>query len=164
MNSAETQQATFQLLETRLRGNAPFEVLADELVTHLKEHYPNYHWVGIYMLEGENLKLWSWDGPAPTEHTDIPLHEGLCGWAASTGQIANIPDVTADDRYLQCFLGTRSELVVPIAKDGRVYGEIDIDSDTLAAFTPEDEHFLTQVCERLAEKAEAEGLQARALS
>jgi len=53
--------------------------------------------------------------------------------------------VNADDRYLACFVSTRSEIVVPIAYEGRVVGEIDIDSDVPAAFGPEDREFLERV-------------------
>ena len=56
-----------------------------------------------------------------------------------------VDDVNADDRYLACFVSTRSEIVVPIAYEGRVVGEIDIDSDVPAAFGPEDRTFLERV-------------------
>lgn len=69
-----------------------------------------------------------------------------------------MPDVSKDERYLQCFLSTRSELVVPIRHGEEVYGEIDIDSDRLAAFGPEDERFLTELCDRLGALAAAQGL------
>jgi len=61
-----------------------------------------------------------------------------------------VPDVREDPRYLQCFLSTRSEIVVPIIRDGRVLGEIDIDSDRLAAFGEDDRELLEWVAESLA--------------
>lgn len=142
-------------------ANGSFREVGQRVVEHLTAAFPAYTWVGIYMVEGDVLRLWNWDGPAPTQHTEIPLNQGVCGWAASTGEIANVPDVSRDPRYLQCFLNTRSEFVVPIAGEGRVFGEIDIDSDQLDAFGPEDEAFLTQVCGLLAAKAAGEGFQGR---
>ena len=153
----ERHQSSLAWLDRRIAAGLPFHELADEAVAHLRAGYAHYHWVGIYMVEGDRLKLWSWDGPAATEHVDIPLDRGVCGFAASTGDIANVPDVSQDDRYLQCFLGTRAELVVPIRTPQRVFGEIDIDSDQLAAFTGDDEAFLTSFCERLGALAEREG-------
>ncbi|QIA26479.1 GAF domain-containing protein [Thermaerobacter sp. PB12/4term] len=143
------------LREQADRGRG-FRDLAQALCTHLYREYPHYSWVGVYMIEDDRLRLWAWDGPQPTQHVEIPLNAGLCGWAASTGQLANVPDVRQDPRYLQCFLSCQSEIVVPIARDGKVYGEIDIDSDRLAAFGVGDERFLQEVCAILAERAAAD--------
>ena len=63
----------------------------------------------------------------------------------ASGVTEVVDDVKADDRYLACFVSTRSEIVVPIAYEGRVAGEIDIDSDVPAAFGPEDGAFLERV-------------------
>ena len=76
------------------------------------------------------------EGPAATEHARIPIGQGICGAAAASGRTEIVDDVNADDRYLACFPSTRSEIVVPIAYEGRVVGEIDIDSDRPAAFCP----------------------------
>jgi GAF domain-containing protein len=75
----------------------------------------------------------------------IPVCQGICGAAAATGQTEVVDDVNADERYLACFPSTRSEIVVPIAYEGRVVGEIDIDSDRPAAFGPDDRAFLERV-------------------
>ena len=77
--------------------------------------------------------LGPWRGPQATEHTRIPIGQGICGAAAATGRTEVVDDVNADDRYLACFVSTRSEIVVPITYGERVVGEIDIDSDTPAA-------------------------------
>ncbi|MEJ2667016.1 MAG: GAF domain-containing protein [Deinococcales bacterium] len=148
-------------LEGRIAAGESFRGLAEAAVAHLRSRYDSYDWVGIYMLDGEGLRLWAWDGPAATEHVHIPLDRGVCGYAAATGQTINVPDVQADERYLQCFLGTRAELVVPITAGERVYGEVDIDSDRPAAFGDGDEAFLAAFCERLGALAERETLPAR---
>ena len=149
------REATLRWLRAEVEREADFRQLAQATCSHLYRQYPHYSWVGIYMIEGDRLRLWAWDGPQPTQHVEIPLHAGLCGWAASTGQLANVPDVSKDERYLQCFASCKSEIVVPIARGGRVYGEIDIDGDALAAFDEGDERFLTEVCAVLAERAAA---------
>jgi L-methionine (R)-S-oxide reductase len=111
----------------------------------LQEGFDHYSWVGIYLVEGDDLVLGPWQGPAATEHVRIPVGQGVCGAAAASGHTEIVDDVNADPRYLACFPSTRSEIVVPIAHDGRVVGEIDIDSDRPAAFGDEDRAFLARV-------------------
>jgi GAF domain-containing protein len=79
---------------------------------------------------------------APREHARIPVSEGICGAAVAQGETVIIDDVSEDPRYLACSIETRSEIVVPIRADGKIVGEIDIDSHTLNAFGAEDRIFL----------------------
>lgn len=118
----------------------------------LRAGVPHYNWVGVYLLEEHDtmLVLRGWDGPAATEHVRIPVGQGICGLAAREAQTVIVDDVSADPRYLQCFLGTRAEIVVPIFSGGKVSGEIDIDSDSVAAFNATDRVFLEWCAERLA--------------
>jgi L-methionine (R)-S-oxide reductase len=125
--------------------------LLAEVVSLLRRERPHYHWVGVYLLQGRELVLGPYVGK-PTPHTRIPLNQGICGAAASSGQTVIVDDVNADPRYLACSLETRSEIVVPIQQQGRVLGEIDIDSDQPAAFTPHDRDLLEAVAALLAEK------------
>jgi L-methionine (R)-S-oxide reductase len=122
---------------------------ADEVlrktVEVLHDRFDRYSWVGIYLVEGNDLVLGPWKGPQATDHVRIPIGQGICGAAAGSGVTEIVDDVNADDRYLSCFVSTRSEIVVPIAYEGHVVGEIDIDSDEPAAFGPEDKEFLERV-------------------
>ena len=111
----------------------------------LHDRFDHYSWVGIYLVEGDDLVLGPWRGPEATEHVRIPVGRGICGAAAASGVTEIVDDVNADGRYLACFVSTRSEIVVPIAVEGRVVGEIDIDSDVPAAFGPDDRAFLERV-------------------
>jgi len=111
----------------------------------LHDSFEHYSWVGVYLVEQDDLLLAAWKGPEPTEHERIPIGEGICGSAAASGVTEVVDDVHADRRYLACFASTRSEIVVPIHHRGQVVGEIDIDSDVPAAFDDADEAFLEQV-------------------
>ncbi len=113
---------------------------------------PTYSWVGIYAVEGKDLVLDSWAGPAATEHTRIPIGKGVCGFAAKAGRTEIVSDVSKDPRYLQCFLSTKAEIVVPIFSGGSVVGEIDIDSDQLDAFSTLDREFLEAVARKTSER------------
>ena len=119
------------------------------MVKLLNGSVPTYSWVGFYVIEGNDLVLEAWSGPAATEHTRIPVGKGVCGFAAKAGKTEIISDVSKDPRYLQCFLSTKAEIVVPVTNAGKVVGEIDIDSDQLDAFSSVDREFL----EALARKA-----------
>lgn len=125
--------------------------LQAETVALLQRERPHYNWVGIYLLKDGELVLGPFVGK-PTPHTRIPLNQGICGAAASSGKTVIVDDVNADPRYLACSLETRSEIVVPIIRDGQVLGEIDIDSDKPAAFGQEDRKLLEAVAEILASK------------
>lgn len=118
-------------------------------VGHLKQEVPDYTWVGIYLLDGNELVLGPFVGK-PSPHTRIPLGRGICGAAATEKATIVVDDVNADPRYLACSLETRSEIVVPIMQGADVLGEIDIDSDRLAAFGPADQALLEGVAALLA--------------
>ena len=126
------------------RGGSDEEVLQG-VVDVLHERVNHYSWVGIYLVEGDDLVLGPWKGLQATEHVRIPVGQGVCGAAAATGRTEVVDDVNADLRYLACFATTRSEIVVPIAHEGLVVGEIDIDSDTPAAFGDDDRAFLERI-------------------
>jgi GAF domain-containing protein len=112
------------------------------MVDLLHKRMLKYNWVGFYMLEAgaqpPALVLGPFQG-AMTPHTRIPLNDGICGAAASSGKTVVVDDVTKDPRYLACSLETKSEIVAPIFVRGHVVGELDIDSHFPAAFALEDQ-------------------------
>jgi GAF domain-containing protein len=126
------------------RGGSREKVL-QAVVDALQEQVEHYSWVGIYLVEGDDLVLGPWRGPQATEHVRIPVGQGVCGAAAASGVTETVDDVNADPRYLACFPSTRSEIVVPVFHEGRVVGEIDIDSDRPAAFGADDRAALERI-------------------
>ena len=123
-----------------------------KVVEYLHDNFSHYSWVGIYLLEGDELVLGPWKGTAATQHTRIPVGEGICGAAAKSGTTEIVPDVSKDPRYIACFLDTKSEIVVPIKKSDKIIGEIDIDSDRISAFSEQDAKFLENVAALIANK------------
>jgi L-methionine (R)-S-oxide reductase len=121
-----------------------------QAVQLLKDAMPHYSWVGIYLLDGDELVLGPFLGK-PSPHTRIPLGRGICGAAATEKATIIVDDVNADPRYLACSIETKSEIVVPIMNGSEVLGEIDIDSDQPAAFGPADRALLEQVAPLIAE-------------
>ena len=128
-----------------------------ETVKLLHDRMLKYNWVGFYMLEHESpdtqprmLALGPFQG-AMTPHTRIPLNQGICGAAASTGKTIVVDDFTLDNHYLACSTETKSEIVAPVLVRGRVVGELDIDSHFPAAFGDEDRK-LAEYCASLVGK------------
>jgi len=114
--------------------------LMDRVTKKLNERMLKYNWVGFYMIaldDPDTLVLGPFVG-AMTPHTRIPLNQGICGAAASSGTTVVVDDVSKDSRYLACSIETKSEIVAPIFVKGKVVGELDIDSHFLAAFHGED--------------------------
>lgn len=126
--------------------------LYERAVDCIYEAAEHYNWVGIYRVDGDELVLAGWRGPQPTQHTRIPVDQGICGFVASEGETVMVHDVNADPRYLACFVNTKSEIVVPIKIDYEVIAEIDIDSDFPSAFDEGDKSVLENVAELLAKR------------
>lgn len=131
-------------------GKPPFGA-REAIVKLLNSAIPTYTWVGIYLALGSELVLDAWAGPAATEHVRIPIGKGVCGFAAKTGRTEIISDVSKDSRYLQCFLSTRAEIVVPVVRAGTVVAEIDVDGDQLDAFSSLDKEFLEAIAAKMAQ-------------
>ena len=125
--------------------------ILDNVVNYLYQNFDHYNWIGIYLVENNDLILGPWRGKQATEHTKIPIGKGICGSAAASGKTEVIPDVDVDSRYLACFISTKSEIVVPIKKDNKILGEIDIDSDVKDAFTKKDKEFLEKIADMLSQ-------------
>jgi len=114
----------------------------------LRDNVAYYDWVGFYIADGskKELVLESFVGE-PTEHVRIPFGKGICGQAADRKETLTVQDVSKETNYLSCSPKVRSEIVVPILKNGQFIGELDIDSHTLSPFTQEDKEFLENVCD-----------------
>ena len=129
----------------RLAGRAALA----ETCRFLRATFPHYRWVGVYRVDGSDLVLEAWEGPAATEHTRIPIARGICGQAAREDRTVIVDDVTRSPEYLACFADTRSEIVVPIRDGPAVVGEIDIDGDRVAAYDASDRQFLERIAPKL---------------
>ena len=143
--TADTYRGALEAVDRIVNRESDADAVLRKTVEVLHDRIEHYSWVGIYLVEGDDLVLGPWRGPEATEHVRIPIGHGICGAAAASGVTEIVDDVNADERYLSCFLSTRSEIVVPISYEGRVVGEIDIDSDVPGAFAEEDRALLERV-------------------
>ena len=102
----------------------------------LMESLEDINWAGFYFLEGETLVLGPFQGR--TACIEIPLGRGVCGTAAAKDETQLVYDVHQFPGHIACDSASNSEIVVPLRRDGRVYGVLDIDSPLIGRFRQDD--------------------------
>ena len=106
-----------------------------------------FWWVGFYLVEGDELVLGPFQGPVAC--TRIGRGRGVCGTAWQRGQTIIVEDVEQFPGHIACSSASRSEIVVPMWKEGKVWGVLDIDSEKLAAFDECDQEWLEKLCKMI---------------
>lgn len=106
---------------------------------------PDLNWSGFYLFDGNELVLGPFQGKVAC--TRIALNQGVCGAAAMTQETRLVPDVHAFPGHIACDSASRSEIVVPLFKDGQLIGVWDVDSPVLNRFDAEDKKGMQALCE-----------------
>ena len=136
--------------EKIIDGKGGKEEKLEKICRLLKENVPYYNWVGIYYANSDKKELTL--GPfvgEKTEHVKIKFGSGICGRAAEKLDTIIVQDVSKESNYLSCSPFVKAEIVVPIFKEGKFVGELDIDSHMLSPFSKEDKDFLEEICKML---------------
>jgi len=139
---------TFEELKIKASDLLNRDLLFEEKLTQichlLHDEIAYYDWVGFYFRNGdkEELLLGPYAGE-PTDHTVIPFGKGICGQVAVSNQNFIVDDVNSQDNYISCNIHVKSEIVIPLFVNNKNIGQIDIDSNTLKAFSDTDESFLS---------------------
>lgn len=110
----------------------------------LKEQF-DFFWVGFYMVKVDELVLGPFQGPVAC--TRIQRGKGVCGSSWEQAKTLIVPDVEAFPGHIACSSASKSEIVIPIFKNGHVIGVLDVDSDELNSFDETDSQYLTQILE-----------------
>lgn len=135
-------QETTASIRALCHGETDTVALMATLVCEVHHAHPFADWTGFYRVTAPGLlKI----GPYQGGHgcLVIPFTRGVCGAAALTGKVQNVPDVELFAGHIACSSSTRSELVLPVWNAaGKLLGVLDLDSDTPAAFTKADEDWL----------------------
>ena len=108
----------------------------------LKEQF-GFFWVGFYLLKSDSLVLGPFQGPVAC--TRIPKGKGVCGTAWAQAETLIVPDVDAFPGHIACSSLSRSEIVLPIIREGRVIGVLDVDSEHTDHFDEVDSRYLGQI-------------------
>ena len=106
-----------------------------------------FWWTGFYLVDGDQLVLGPFQGPLAC--TRIPYGKGVCGTAWAEGRTIVVPDVERFPGHIACSSESRSEIVVPIFKDGKMWAELDIDSKETHTFDDIDKQWLERIVEVL---------------
>lgn len=106
-----------------------------------------FWWVGFYLVEGDELVLGPFQGPVAC--TRIGRGRGVCGTAWQRGQTIVVEDVELFPGHIACSSASRSEIVVPMWREGKVWGVLDIDSEKLATFDECDQEWLEKLCQMI---------------
>lgn len=106
-----------------------------------------FFWVGFYLVKDDELVLGPFQGPIAC--TRIALGKGVCGTSWEKGETIVVDDVDAFPGHIACSSLSKSEIVVPVFKNGNVVAVLDIDSDTLSTFDETDANYLNNLCEWL---------------
>lgn len=109
-----------------------------------------FFWVGFYLVRGEDLVLGPFQGSIAC--TRIPRGRGVCGTAWVRSETILVEDVDSFPGHIACSSASRSEIVVPLMRDGEVLGVLDIDSDRLADFDATDQHYLERLADLIARR------------
>ena len=120
------------------------KALMEQIAQHLHEKMTRYNWVGFYLVDPTDSGMLL-VGPfvgSFTPNSRIPLNKGLCGAAASTGQVIVVHDVSKDPRYLAGSPMVKCEIVVPIFVQKKLAAELDIESYFAGTFTKAEETFV----------------------
>jgi len=116
----------------------------------LKQTFDKISWVGFYLLEGDYLFLGPFQGKVAC--TEIQVGKGVCGTAAERKETIIVPDVNKFPGHIACDAESRSEIVVPIIKEDKIIGVLDLDSNSYNAFNETDKKYLEELVDFLSKE------------
>jgi L-methionine (R)-S-oxide reductase len=127
-----------------ISGENDFIANMANVAAALKEQF-QWFWVGFYLVKEEELVLGPFQGPVAC--TRIKRGRGVCGTAWEKSEILIVPDVEEFPGHIACAAASRSEIVLPMYRNGEVIGVLDVDSEYLNHFDEVDSEYLKQVLE-----------------
>lgn len=152
MRMLEPNEVFKELQDLRNNGFLS-DTLLRRAVKQIAASDDRFDWVGVYLVHSEEDVIWLHNYVGrPTPHSKIKIGEGVCGTAVSRAENVIVPDVSVVDHYIVCDPRVKSEMVVLIRAGDQIFGQIDIDSRTLNAFTAEDTEAVLIVADKLAEQ------------
>ena len=120
------------------------------LTAALKQTFSKISWVGFYLFDGKKLYLGPFQGKIAC--TEIKIGSGVCGTAAQKRETIIVYDVDKFPRHIACDVESKSEIVVPILKDDKLFGVLDLDSTEYGSFNETDKKFLEELIDYLSKE------------
>ncbi|TCC98106.1 GAF domain-containing protein [Pedobacter frigidisoli] len=138
----EQYQALLPQIEGLVFGETDFVANMANVSAALKEQF-NWFWVGFYLVKNDELVLGPFQGPVAC--TRIKKGKGVCGSSWQKSKTLIVPDVDQFPGHIACASASKSEIVLPLIKDGEVIGVLDVDSEFLDYFNDTDQVYLEKV-------------------
>lgn len=145
-NKEQQYQTLFPQIESLLAGENDTVANMANVAAALKQTF-NFFWVGFYIVKDDMLVLAPFQGPIAC--TRIRYGKGVCGTAWKEAATQIVPDVDLFPGHIACNSDSKSEIVVPVIRDGKVVAVLDIDSDELNSFDETDAVYLEKICRLL---------------
>ena len=133
----------FPQIEALLAGETDMTANMANVAAALKQTF-DFFWVGFYVVKEDMLVLAPFQGPIAC--TRIRHGKGVCGTAWKEAKTLIVPDVEQFPGHIACNAASRSEIVVPVIREGKVMAVLDIDSDKLDSFDEVDASYLERIC------------------
>ena len=138
----EKYQSVIPQIKALIEGEPDLVANLANIVAALMEQF-GWLWIGFYLVKENQLVLAPFQGPVAC--TRIRKGKGVCGTSWEKAQTIIVPDVEKFPGHIACSSKSRSEIVVPVIRDNKVMGVLDVDSDKLAAFDESDKRFLEEI-------------------
>ena len=135
-------QALIPQIKALLEGENDLIANLANVSAALKEQF-NFLWVGFYLVKNDELVLGPFQGPVAC--TRIRMGKGVCGASWERAKTIIVPDVAAFPGHIACSSSSRSEIVIPLIREGVVAGVLDVDSEELNEFDEIDSKYLSQI-------------------
>lgn len=142
-SKAEMYQTLLPQIKALLTGETNLTANLANCVAALKTTF-DFFWVGFYVVDGDELVLGPFQGPIAC--TRIRKGKGVCGSSWEQNETLLVPDVELFPGHIACSSASKSEIVVPVRKNGAVVAVLDVDSDTLSDFDQTDLEYLNELC------------------
>ncbi|KYP15065.1 GAF domain-containing protein [Flavihumibacter sp. CACIAM 22H1] len=142
----EQYQALIPQIKGLLEGETDEIANLANIAAALKEQF-GWFWVGFYLVKGDELVLGPFQGPVAC--TRIRIGRGVCGTSWKEASTLIVPDVEQFPGHIACSSLSKSEIVVPFFRDGKVVGVLDVDSDQLNQFDTTDQQYLEEILQLL---------------
>lgn len=150
LSEKEIYKSLLPQIESLLNPNEPLISNLSNVTAAIKESFGKISWVGFYLLKDNELFLGPFQGKVAC--TVIKMGKGVCGSSAFMKETIIVEDVDKYPGHIACDSGSRSEIVVPLLKEDKVFGVLDLDSYRLSSFSDLDKKYLELICSILTNK------------
>lgn len=147
LNKEKKLQSALLFVKAQLKNETDSMANLANISAVINMYMNDINWVGFYLMKGGELILGPFQGKPACNR--IEIGSGVCGTCVKEGRTQMVDDVLALDNHIACDSASRSELVVPIYRNGEIYGVLDIDSPSLARFTDLEKKYMEDLVKLL---------------